>query len=246
VRIAAIYDIHGNVHALHAVLEEIQRASVDVILVGGDVAWGPFPRETVSLLQGLGDRATCIRGNADREVGARLQTGADDATDDVTLWAADQLSSSELGWLSALPESFRADVGEVGPTLFCHGSPRSDEEPLTPLTPDDRLRKAIAHVEMNMVVCGHTHMQFERRVDGTRVVNAGSVGLPYQKPAGAYWALLGPVVELRRTKYDIAASARAMSATSCPHVDDVFANIILRPPDANDVAPHFERNYLGA
>ncbi len=96
------------------------------------------------------------------------------------------------------------DVDGLGLTLFCHGSPRSDTEIITTATTDERLRGILGGVEQRTVVGGHTHRQFDRRVDGWRVVNAGSVGMPYEGRPGAYcWALLGPGVELRRTAYDV-------------------------------------------
>lgn len=240
-RVAALYDIHGNRPALEAVLQEVERERVDLILIGGDVAWGPFPRDTVELLHQLGN-ATFIRGNADREVAQRFGTadGLDDITADINLWAADQLDAEHLDWLKQLDTDFIGDVDQLGNVLFCHGSPRSDEEAITPLSPEDRLESALSDVRERTVVCGHTHIQFRRDFRERHIVNAGSIGLPYQGEAGAYWALLGPVVELRRTNYDLEAAVTAMKGSGCPHVEEVFLETMLRPPSAEEVARHFE------
>jgi putative phosphoesterase len=187
VRVAALYDIHGNLPALEAVLEEVD---TDLVVVGGDVAAGPMPAETLALLGDLGERVRWIRGNADHEP---VRT-AD--------WLSRHLSLDQLAFLRGLPERTVLNVHGLGGVLFCHATPRSDEEIVTPGTPDDAFGEAFGGVAQEVVVCGHTHMQYDRRVGGTRVVNAGSVGFPYEERPGAYWALLGPDVELRRTPYD--------------------------------------------
>lgn len=240
-RVAALYDIHGNVHALEAVLEEVEREDVGAIVIGGDVAWGPFPSETIDILWGL-DGVEFIRGNADREVGDRLgiADGLDAATAAISEWCADQLTSEQREWLSALPTSATLDVDGLGASLFIHGSPRSDEEVLTHLTPETRLRDALSVADEDLIVCGHTHMQFERTMDAKRLVNAGSVGLPYQGECGAFWALLGPGVEHRKTDYDVGSAVAAMRRTDCPHAEDMFIEPLLNPPTAGETAQQFE------
>ena len=239
-RVAAIYDIHGNLPALEAVLEDIERADVDLIVVGGDVAWGPFPSETIDVLWGL-DSVEFVRGNADREVGERLGVadGLTPAVAEISEWCADRLTEDQREWLVGLPMKAFVDVDGLGEVQFCHGSPRSDEEMITPLSAEDRLRDAMEGVREATVVCGHTHMQFEREIFDKRIVNAGSVGLPYQRPAGAYWLLLGPKVEHRRTDYDVRKTAEAMRRTDCPHLEDYFTSTIVEPPDSSETARNF-------
>jgi predicted phosphodiesterase len=238
VRVAALYDVHGNLPALEAVLREVRAESVDLVLVGGDVVWGPWPGEVLELLHGLEDVAF-IRGNADREV-ATSDTTVGSVTDEVTAWVADRLSSEQKEWLVALPETLVSSVDGVGDVLFCHGSPRSDEEMLTRLSPLERLEAALEGVAPRTVACGHTHMQFRREVGDREVVNAGSIGMPYEDRPGAYWALFGPGVALRRTEYDIEATVGAMQATECPHVGEVFVDTLLRPPSPEEAAREFE------
>src|SRR5438093_1246762 len=176
-RVAALYDIHGNLPALEAVLAELAAEQVDEILIGGDVAAGAMPHETL----------------------ARLREDGELAPAEVLAFVRGRLDAEEIAFLLDLPERVRLDVDGLGPTLFCHATPRNDVEVLTAISPDERWRETLAGLAERVVVCGHTHMQFDRVVDGIRVVNAGSVGMPYEDEPGAYWALLGPEIELRRT-----------------------------------------------
>lgn len=230
-RVAVLCDVHGNVHALDAVVAEVEAESVDAIVFGGDLATGPFPAEALDRIEAVGDRAVFVRGNADREPGD---------------WTADRLGEDRLHWLRGLPDSARLDVDGLGTTLFCHGSPRSDSEIITAVTTDERLREILAGVEELVVVCGHTHNQFDRVVDGIRVVNAGSVGMAYQGRPGAYWALLGPEVELRRTEFDFLAAADALRASGYPDAREHALTLYDEPPSAVEVAEHFERQALEA
>lgn len=229
-RVAALYDVHGNLPALRAVLADVEAAGADLIVFGGDLAWGPLPRETMEVISGFRDDAKFVRGNADREVAARLgeADGLDPSTAAVNTWAADELSAEERSFLGSLPDSVAVDVNGLGPVLFCHGSPRSDEETITTATPDERVSEMVAAVDQSVVVCGHTHAQFERRVGDKLVVNAGSVGLPFGAP-GAYWALLGRDVSLRRTDYDYEGAAAMFRAKDSPEAGE-FAEHILAPP----------------
>jgi diadenosine tetraphosphatase ApaH/serine/threonine PP2A family protein phosphatase len=131
-------------------------------------------------------------------------------------WVAERLGEERLAFLSGLPLDLTLEIGGLGRVRFCHGAPGSDELPITRLTPDERLRGLLAGVDEDVVVCGHTHVQFDRSADGIRVVNAGSVGAPYEVEPAAYWALLGPDVDLRRTDYDIEATLAAILDSGYP------------------------------
>lgn len=222
-RVAALYDVHGNLPALEAVLAEVEREAADLVVVGGDVAWGPFPHETLERLRGLGDRVRFVRGNTEREIVARDQAYEE------TRWCADRLGMEEHAFLATLPETLTLDVDGLGPTLFCHGSPRRDDEPMTVASPEPRLAEILAGVEERVVVFGHTHAQFEREAVGKRLVNPGSVGLPLGE-RGAYWAVLGPGVELKHTRYDVESAAERIRATGIPRADAYFAQHVLDPP----------------
>ncbi len=188
------------------------------LVFGGDVAWGPLPVETVDRIRSL--NALAIRGNADR-----------DLDDD---WIEQQLGPERLDWLTTLPEQLELDVDGLGRVLFCHGSPRSDEEMLLATTPDQRLAEILAGVEADVVVCGHTHMQFDRTVGSKRVVNAGSVGLAYGA-SGAHWVELGPNVTHRRVEYD----ASPLRVSKWPRAQEVLA-VIESPPSEAKALEEFE------
>ena len=240
-RVAALYDVHGNIAALDAVLAEVDDAGVDAIVVGGDLVWGPFPRESIARLRELGDRARFVRGNSEREVAGRydLIDGAlAPAIVASTRWCAELLDEDELAFLGCLPEQIVLDVDGLGATLFCHATPRSDEELVTRITPDDEVAPMLEGVDAGTVVCGHTHVQFDRTAGGKRLVNAGSVGMPLEDEPGAYWALLGPDVELRRTSYDVAAAAARIRSTDLPF--EQFAEMLLEPPGAEASTRYFE------
>jgi len=187
---AALYDIHGNLAALEAVLAEVPDDAT--ILVGGDIcAGGEQPSETLTRLRELGDRVAWLRGNADRE----LFPGEDGlAPAEFLEEARSKLSEEEIAFLHELPPTQR-----IGDVLYCHASPRNDLDIFTERTPEERIAFLFDGLDVTTVVCGHTHMQYERTVAGVRVVNAGSVGAPYEEEPGAYWLL--DLIH-QRTPYD--------------------------------------------
>ena len=216
--VAALYDVHGNLPALEAVLAEVAAAGVEAIVCGGDVVAGPFPRECLERLQGR--EAVFIRGNADREL---------------TPWLTEQLPDAAQEFLAKLPH-----VRSLDGVLYCHGSPRRDDEILTRVTPPERLAAVLEGVEEKLVVCGHTHVQFDLRSGPTRVVNAGSVGMPYEGRRGAFWALVdGTEVELRQTPYAVEAAVAAIRATAYPDADQL-ATWLLEPVDPDEASAYFE------
>ena len=221
-RVAALYDIHGNLPALEAVLSDPEAAGVDAIVVGGDVVLGPMPREVLELLLALEPRPLFVRGNCDRMVveacDGRAPGKLPAPIREAVEWTARQLDREHRDLLASWPETLAVHVEGVGEVLFCHATPRSDEEIFTALSPEERVRPMLAGVTQRVVVCGHTHMQFDRSIDDARVVNAGSVGMPFA-PAGAYWLRLGPEVRLVRTEYDAARAAAVVRGTSYPQAE---------------------------
>jgi predicted phosphodiesterase len=234
-KVAALYDIHGNVHALEAVLAEVPDDAM--IAVGGDIVAGPMPRETLAALRKLGHRACFIRGNADREL-------AEGSKEFNAPWIRELLDPEDVELFGSLDHAAVLDVDGLGPTLFCHASPRRDDESITTVTSDERLRPMLAGVEQKTVVCGHTHRQFDRELDGIRVVNAGSVGRPYEGRPGAYWALLGPEIEFRRTEYDVNAAIDGAYAAGYATADDIRELLRDEIPPADEVSEFFERRAL--
>jgi putative phosphoesterase len=241
-RVAALYDIHGNLPALEAVLAE---AEADLVVVGGDVAPGPMVGEVLDRLSALDVPVRWVMGNGDREV-VEAQGGAPAAgaiaPAKITAWTVDRLDASQLALLASFEQAVQLDVDGLGAVLFCHGSPRSDTEIITQVTPPERLAPMLEGVAADVVVCGHTHHQFDRTVGGRRVVNAGSVGMPYQGEASAFWLVLGPSVEMRRTTYDVSAAVELMRATGMPDVDELMLReSLLQPVTADWVAEYFEQ-----
>jgi len=239
-RVAVLNDIHGNLPALDAVLAEVDTAGVDAIVVGGDLVWGPMPGETLDRLVALGDRARFVMGNADRDVVEAFDGGAPEHQL-VSAYCAGRISRAHRDFLAGLPPPVVLDVDGLGRSLFCHGSPRSDTERITTATSDARLRRILEGVGESLVVCGHTHRQFDRRIDGWRVVNAGAVGLPYEGRAAAFWALFGPDVELRCTDYDIDEALEAFRAAGMTDaVEREMRLSLFDPADPEEVAAYFE------
>jgi putative phosphoesterase len=213
-RVAALYDVHGNLPALESVLADL--GDDTPIVIGGDVAAGPWPAEVLLRLRSLGDRVTWVRGNADRELAAVPERRPGGPPPEVIEWVRARLSEEQLAFVTGLPERQVFDIEGLGRVLFCHATPRGDDDLLTRISPDERWAAAVERVDEPTIVVGHTHVQFERRVGESRVVNAGSVGMPYEAEAGAYWALLGPDVELRRTAYDVETAAQAIAEVGWP------------------------------
>src|SRR5690554_3276639 len=181
-RIAAIYDIHGNLPALEAVLREVEEARVDLVVVGGDVVAGPMPGAALARVLDLTE-VRFLRGNADREVAALLlgheESFASVEPDRATEWVSQQLEREHGELMAGWPETLSFELPGLGTVLFCHATPRSDTDVFTRRTPEARLLRLFEGVGADLVVCGHTHMQFDRQIGRTRVVNAGSVGMPY-------------------------------------------------------------------
>lgn len=216
--VAVLADIHGNLPALRAVLAEPAVATAAAVVLLGDIALGPMPAQTLDVLAGLGERAVWVHGNCEREM-----VTAFDGGDVPGPYGAQAAASAALiarrhrAMLDGLPLTVTLDIGGLGHALFCHATPRRDDEMLLVDSPPERYQAALSGLEpdIEVVVCGHTHMQFDRLAAGRRVINPGSVGMPYGR-AGAHWAMLGPDVTLRRTEYDTSAAARVIAASGYP------------------------------
>jgi predicted phosphodiesterase len=218
------------------VLQEIRLARVDHLVVGGDVLPGPLPRETLRCLLDLEGPVHFLLGNGDREVLAQMMgaqtewyTAAPEQWREPVRWTAQQLDQEHAQVLARWPATCCLEVPGLGEVLFCHATPRNDTDVFTRLTPADRLAPLFEPVEASLVVCGHTHMPFDRQVGRVRVVNAGSVGMPVGQP-GANWLLLGPDVDLRHTPYDFTQAAARIGGTKYPQAREFATQTILHPP----------------
>ena len=244
-RVAVLYDIHGNLPALEAVLDGIQRGDVDQVVVGGDVVPGPMPLETLARLFDIDLPVQFIQGNGEVAVLAEM-AGQEPCVPpqlrEVIRWNAQKLSDYRQV-LGSWPKTVRVHVSGLGDVLFCHATPQNENDIFTKLTLEERLLPIFKDVNVVLIVCGHTHMQFDRRIGQTRVVNAGSVGMPFGDPS-AYWLLLGPDVKLRRTDYDLAKAADRIRATNYPLANEFADRNILQPPSEAEMLEMFAKAAL--
>lgn len=237
-RVAVLSDVHGNLPALDAVLAELGRERFDLVVSGGDVCAGPMPTEALERLVALSATVPMlwIMGNADRDVigvwDGGLPANRDDPAARAARFAAAGIDRAQRDFLATFAVSLAADG-----VRYCHGSPRSDTEILTAASPPRRVDAALSGVTEPLVVHGHTHHQY----DHGRVAGAGSVGMPYEGRAGAFWAVVdGGRVKLRRTAYDLAAAATAIRATGYPDAEDLLAESLLDPIPRREALAVFE------
>lgn len=234
-RIAAIYDIHGNLPALEAVLHAINEKDVDVIVVGGDVIAGPLPVETLMLLQTVPVPTHFLLGNAESEVlryiaGEEINALSERANEEAR-WVTQYLSPEHRQFLASWVQTVQLTTEEWGDILFCHGTPRSNIEIFTSMTPEEKLLPVFGNLPVPLVVCGHTHMQFDRTIGGIRVVNAGSVGMPFGR-TGADWLILDAKIHFMHTDYNVEKAAQYIRQSNYPHADDFAENNVLQTPSA--------------
>lgn len=225
-KMAAVYDIHGNYYALESVLNEMEQEHVDIVVIGGDIAWGPQPREVINLLYSKKDEFVFIMGNADREMYEQYinPKKSNHFVDKMNQWCIEQLTKEQLEWLGSFRKTY-----ETEKILFVHGSPRSDTEAIRINTPEDEVYKMVNKVRQETIVCGHTHIQFDRKVKEKRIINAGSVGLQ-SRANGACWLLLNnEEAKVKVTTYDIKTASHEIMKGQCPYKED-FAEHILNPP----------------
>jgi predicted phosphodiesterase len=246
-RVAALYDIHGNLPALEAVLADVARATVDAVVVGGDVVPGPMPRACLDRLRRLDLPVHWLHGNGEHDALAAAAGEAiarvPEAHRDVVGWSAEALGPDGRAFVAGWPDTVTLAIDGVGDVLFCHATPEDDNDIFTRDTDEARLSPVFAHVPAAMVVCGHTHLPFDRRVGERRVVNAGSVGMPFDEP-GASWAVIGPGVDLRHVDYDRPAAAAAIRATSYPQAAAFADQFVLTVPGAPVMLAAFARTEL--
>lgn len=234
---AVLSDVHGVLPALEAVLAEPDAREADLIVLTGDIAAGPLPVETLDRLVGLGERVVWVRGNADRELVDLARGGTTNIPDPIAPWAAAQLRPDQVDLLAGLPYPVTRELPGFGPVLFCHGTPRDDDEVVLVDTRMERWQEVLADVDesVHTILCGHTHMPFARLVFGRLVINPGSVGMPYGRP-GAHWALLDDDggVQLRRTSFDYDAACAQIAATSAYDKAAEWADYFVRARAGDD------------
>jgi putative phosphoesterase len=219
VKVAALYDVHAMPRALEAVLRDVERERIDLVLFGGDLIAGPFPRRTLELARAV--EARFVRGNCESTPNE---------------WDVEHLEPDDLRWLGELPLTASLDG-----VLYCHATPLDDRPITTELTPDEVLRETFGGVDERVVVIGHTHHQFDRRAGDVRVVNAGSVGMPYEDDVAAFWTLVEDgEPSFRRTAFDVARAAREIRVSGWPGAGEFVAENLLAPPSRAEAVAFFE------
>lgn len=227
--VAVLADIHANLPALEAALADAQASGAEAFVLLGDIALGPMPGPTLDLLASLGERTIWVHGNCERELITAFDGGEIPGPNgEAATASAALIGRDHRDLLDGLPLTVTLDIAGLGPTLFCHATPRRDDEMILVDSPLERWSAVLEHVTESAVICGHTHMQFDRLAAGHRVVNPGSVGMPYGSP-GACWALIGPDgITLRRTLYDPAEAARRIAASGYQDADQWAAEYVLQ------------------
>jgi putative phosphoesterase len=224
VKILALYDIHGNLDALEAVLADPRATNPDVVVIGGDAVPGPEGSATLDRLKAINRPVRWVRGNGEREVADAV--GGDPAAEDLAAQTA-AITARELGEQRARALGKLPLTVELDGILFCHASPRRDDEMLTRLSTAQRWTDALRGIDAALIVAGHTHQQDDRIVADTRFVNAGSVGLPYEGDGAARWLWIDDGdPELRTTRYDAARAGTRFLAGGWPDEDSVRAALI--------------------
>ena len=232
-RMAVIGDVHGNAVAFAAVLEDLAANPPDVVVINGDLSWGQEPEETFALADGL-KNALFVRGNAESALIRRT------ADSDTATWMLEHHSVERLAQIDSFAGSVVVEVDGLGRVFACHGSPRGDQEIVTPGTPDERMAALLEGTRLDVLVTAHVHLQFERRVLGITSMNAGSVGLQYGGTPAAYWAEIGPEIRLRRTPYDIDEAVSRAHASGIPTADRI-AEMLRNPPSTEELIEDGER-----
>ena len=237
-KVAALFDVHGNLPALEAVLADPRCADADVVVSGGDLVVGPYPAECLERLEALGDRVRFLRGNCDREA---VETPADGELGAASSWSNARLGPERVARVARWPLTAELDVAGLGRVLFCHATPTSDVPILTRITPDDAAREALADVDADVVVCGHTHVQYDRRVGSVRLVNTGSVGMPYEGSGDARWAILDDDgLELLTTAYDTEAALDLLERAGFPLFRQWLVGSLRGEVSAEEATASFE------
>ncbi len=245
-RVAVLHDIHGNLPALEAVLDEVRAARVDRIVVGGDVFPGPMAHPVLRALATCGIPAEFIYGNGEvailDELAGRTPR-VPNAYRSSVRWNAQQLDIGEREFISHWPMTLRLNGSPLGDVCVCHATPRNENDIFTAHTAEDRLIPIFDPIGAAVVVCGHTHLVMDRAIGRTRVVNPGSVGMPFGA-VGAHWMVLGTAIEFRHTPYDLDAAARRVRASGYPTAEEFAATYILQPPSEEDMLKVYAQHQL--
>ncbi len=237
-RVAVLGDVHGSAVALAAVLGVIRSDPPDLVIVNGDLSWGPEPEAVLALADEL-PHAVFVRGNAESSL-LRLARDRRAARSETETWMLQHHDPDRIEQIGQFAGAVAVDVEGLGRLVVCHGSPRGDQEVVTPETPERRMPALLEGTRLEVLATAHVHLQFERQVCGVTSMDAGSVGLQYGNTPAAYWAELGPVIRLRRSDYDVDEAERRIHGSGIPSAERLVA-LLRRPPSAREVIDHGER-----
>lgn len=239
-KIAAIYDIHGNLPALEAVIKVIKVIEPDHVVVGGDVVAGPMPAQCLEMLKELSKDfpTSFIHGNAESEViraaAGENPQGFTETNNEIAHWVAAQLSPEQIAEIKSWSLTYTLETETNGDVLFCHATPQNDVDIFTTNSSDEKVERFFEGITNPLVVCGHTHMQVDRELANTRIINAGSVGMSFTSP-GAYWLLIADgEVSFNYTMYNLEDAAAQILATDFPNAEAFVQNSVLATPTEDD------------
>lgn len=246
-KIACLFDIHGNWPALHWVLTELSQLNIDQIIVGGDIVSGPMPKETMETLFQIKDKIIWIGGNGDDDVLAALSNqpfnkNLSEYGRIVSMWVAHKLGPEFEIFLKGLPIRYNLFTAEYGRMCFCHATPESKEEIFTPATNEAIMKELFKRIDYDIVICGHTHIQFERVVNSVRILNAGSVGMPFSGHHGADWILItSEGIAFKNTQYDNLKAREILARTNYPNITNFIDQNIIHTHDQAQMINYLEK-----
>lgn len=223
-RVAVLADIHGNLAACEAVLEDIQRQAPDYIVAAGDLAMrGSHPAETVDLLVDRCD--ALLMGNTDAYLAGIYLAGAYREAEhwktELLQWTREQLGSERLKLLGELPFSVRYSPRRGQDLFVCHANPKNLEESLEPTLDEGTIRRLLQHVDATAMAFGHLHFPYRRRVGKLVIADVASAGIPRDGDLRPAWGLFtwtprGWRVQIRRVRYAVRKATQSLTARKVP------------------------------
>ena len=246
-KIAALFDIHGNLPALNSVLEELSQLNVDKIIIGGDIVSGPMPNETLETLFQIKDKIVWIGGNGDDDVlnaicNKPLNSNLSDNGRLLTDWVANQLGERFIDFLKELPLLYDLVLPGYGSICFCHATPKSKEEIFTPITNEQSIKEIFENINYNIIICGHTHVQFQLMANSIKIMNAGSVGMPFGRNKGADWILITPdEILFKNTQYDYMKAEKILMKTNYPAIENFVEQYIVHNHNEKQMIEYLEK-----
>lgn len=207
-KIAVLSDIHGNIDALKAVIDDVRAKEIDKVVLLGDLAFsGPFPKETLDYIRENLSDSTIIQGNTDEMIVKAFSDAnyphipKNKTMANALIYSQKVLSNEDKEFLANLPEQHSEEIDGLK-LLFVHGSPRRNDEGITQKLKYSELEEIFEGVDANIIFCGHTHFPIIHQVGKKTVVNVGSVGRPFGENPRAVYVMLD-LTEIAQRKFDL-------------------------------------------